>query len=319
MSLIFLISLLQVASAYAACSRSSLIAARDEFFQAGATKSTQGVKLAPNAKVAFNNKLTSLSSTPFTNLNGFTNLKVEAVDTDTCQIATFRVSSSQVLSTRLKVDEAGSILEVEFLQAVQGDTFFRPAGFPSTTPDLWNSKQKSGPPPKIPSTWTPIGGSPSKVVDKATCKAGAGPARLLDRRELLYIASTYADALKGEPWGSCVIGGRSCPRNENGVTTTQNCAIGAGVFNFLVRGRRWVVDTQTGVVLGAFYFDSGLGPLTDTSVGPGAPGPDNKAKNTRLFLHEYFKIEAGVLAGIYAPMKTIPAAQATTQTFEGEK
>jgi hypothetical protein len=318
MLLSFSILLLQVASAYAACSRSSLTAARDEFFKAGAAKSTQSVKLAPNAKVAFNNKPTSLDSTPFTTLSGFTNLKVEAVDTEACQIATFRVSPSQVLSTRLKVDEAGNISEVEFLQAVQGDTFFRPAGFPSTTPELWTSKQTPGPPPKIPSTWTPIGGSPSKVVDKATCKASAGAARILNRKELLYISATYADALKGEPWGSCVIGGRSCPRNENGVTTTQNCAIGPGMFNFFVRGRRWVVDTDTGVVLGAFYFDSGLGPLTDTSVGPGAPGPDNKAKNTRLFLHEYFKVEAGVLAGIYAPMKTIPAPQATAHTFEGE-
>jgi hypothetical protein len=316
MALTFSILLLQAASALAECTRPSLIAARDEFFKAGASRGS--AKLASNAKVAFNNKITPLGSTPFANLTSFTNLKVEAVDTAACQIATFRVSPSQVLSTRLKIDESGSISEVEFLQAVQGDTFFRPAGFPSTTPELWTSKQKPGVPPKIPASWTPVGGSPSKVVDKGTCKTGVGPARLLNRKELLYISATYADALKGEPWGSCVIGGRSCPRNENGVTTTQNCAIGPGMFNFLVRGRRWVVDTDTGVVLGAFYFDSGLGPLTDTSVGPGAPGAENKAKNTRLFLHEYFKVEAGVLAGIYAPMKTIPAAQATAHTFEGE-
>ena len=39
----------------------------------------------------------------------------------------------------------------------------------------------------------------------------------------------------------------------------------------------------------------------------------------KLFLHEYFKVEAGVLAGIYAPMKNIAAAQASAETFEGEK
>ena len=246
--------LLQAASVSAACSRQSLLTARDDFFKAGAAKNTAAIKLAANSKIALNNKITPLASTPFTNLTGFTNLKVEAVDTDACQIATFRVSDSQVLSTRLKVDAAGTISEVEFLQAVKGDQFFRPAGFPATTPTLWSGKQIVGPPPNIPATWTPIGGTPKNGVNKANCKTGAGPARLLNRRELMYVAATYADGLKGEPWGSCVIGGKSCPRNENGVTTTPNCAVGTGVFNFLTRGRRWVVDTEKAVVLGAFLF-----------------------------------------------------------------
>jgi len=321
MVLVLSILLLQAASASAACTRQSLIAARDEFFKAGTTSNTQSVKLASGAKIALNNKPTpDLASTPFANLTGFTDLKVEAVDPDVCQIATFRVSASQVLSTRLSIDEAGSIKEVEFLQAVQGDQFFRPPGFPSTTPELWSGKQKPGPPPKIPATWTPIGGTPGKDVDKATCKTGTGEPRLLNRRELQYIASTYADGLKGDPWGSCVIGGRSCPRNENGVTTTGNCAVGTGVFNFLTRGRRWVVDTDTGIVLGAFYFDYGGTAPADPNVGPGAPpGGEVKGRAVKLFLHEYFKVEAGALAGIYAPMKNIPGAQATAATFEGEK
>jgi len=214
------------------------------------------------------------------------------------------------------------------LQAVQGDQFFRPTGFPSTTPAMWTSKQVPGKPPKIPASWTPIGGTPGKDVNKATCKAGNGEARLLTRKELIYTASTYADGLRGEPWGSCVIGhGSSCPRNENGVTTTNNCAVGAGMFGFLTRGRRWVADPETGVVLGAFYFDyGGKGPGgrggadgASSSEAPGNPVPGAKSGGSNLFLHEYFKVEAGGLAAIYAPMKNIPGSQASAATFEGEK
>jgi hypothetical protein len=306
------------------CTRETLIGARDKFFAAGAAKTPMDLA---GAKIALNNKVVALSATPFNTLSGFTQLAVQAVDAEACQIATFRVSSSQVLSTRLKTDAAGTITEVEFLQAVQGDQFFRPTGFPSTTPAMWTSKQVPGKPPNIPPTWTPIGGTPGKDVHKDTCKAGKGEARLLTRRELIYTAATYADGLRGDPWGSCIIGhGSSCPRNENGVTTTNNCAVGAGAFGFLTRGRRWVADPDTGVVLGAFYFDyNGKGPGGKGAGGasspeaPGTPVPGAKSGASNLFLHEYFKVEAGGLAAIYAPMKNIPGSQASAATFEGEK
>jgi hypothetical protein len=66
------------------------------------------------------------------------------------------------------------------------------------------------------------------------------------------------------------------------------------------RGRRWTVDTETGVVLGAFYFDySGIA--------------SRAGKN--LFLHEYFKVDKAGLLYIFAPMKNIPPAQAAAQLF----
>lgn len=307
----------------AGCTRALLLSTRDAFFKAGAAKSQASLKLAPGVKIALNNKpVASLAKTPFPTLTGFTSLKVEAADVETCQIATFRVSPSQVLSTRLRLNPSGgAITEVEFLQAVKGDQFFRPAGFPSSTPALWSAKQRPGKPPNIPKSWTPIAGTPGKDVNRATCRAGSGAARLLTREELVYVAASYADGLRGEPWGSCVIGhGSSCPRNENGVTTTQNCAKGAGMFGFLTRGRRWVADTDNGVVLGAFYFDYGAkGPKGATStIGPGAPGTQSSTA-LNLFLHEYFKVEQGGLAGIYAPMTNLKGGQASLKTFKGEE
>jgi hypothetical protein len=283
----------------AECTRSSLIAARDEFFKASSSSTP---KTAANVKISFNNKITPLAETPYSKLSGFTQFLVQAIDTEICEIATFRVSTTQLLSTRLKVDASGALSEIEFLQAISGDQFFRPSGFPAKEPAMFNTPQAAGSPPTIPATWNEKSypGIPEKDVQKGTCKVGAGPARKLTRKELIYVSSTYADGLKGEPWASCVIGGSSCPRNENGVTTTQNCAVGTGMFGFAVKGRRWVADVETGVVLGNFYFDY-------TSIAALA--------TSNLYLHEYFKVDAGKLAYIFAPMKNIPKAQAAAQIF----
>jgi hypothetical protein len=283
------------------CSRESLTTARDTFFKGP----SGGAKIAPSAKVAFNQKVTPLAQTPWSKLTGFTQLLVQAVDSFACEIATFRVSTTQLISIRLKLDESGSISEVDMLQAVSGDQFFRPSGIPSTTPPVFSQKQKPGSPPNMAKSFSVqsqgFPGIPEKEVNTATCKAGAGPPRELTRTELIYVANSYCDGLKGAPWSSCVIGGSSCPRNENGVTTTNNCAVGTGVFGFLTKGRRWVADTETGVVLGIFYFDysqalAGLSP-------------------TNLFLHEYIKVDAGKLAYIFAPMKNIPKADASAKIF----
>ncbi|KAE9989688.1 hypothetical protein EG327_002369 [Venturia inaequalis] len=281
------------------CTRESLIAARDEFFKASGSGTP---KTAANVKISFNNKITPLAQTPFSKLSGFTQFLVQAVDTEICEIATFRVATTQLLSTRLKLDTTGTLSEIEFLQAVSGDQFFRPSGFPTKEPAMFNKPQSPGSPPTVPATWDAKGypGIPDKDVNKATCKSSAGAARKLTRKELIYVSSTYADGLKGEPWASCVIGSSPCPRNENGVTTTNNCAVGTGMFGFAVKGRRWVADVETGVVLGNFYFDyTGLAALATQN----------------LYLHEYFKVEAGKLAYIFAPMKNIPKAQASAAIF----
>jgi hypothetical protein len=287
------------ASAATNCSRELLQTTRDKFFKAP-TSGAQPV-LASNVKIALNNKaVSSLASTPYAEIarSTWTAFLAQAVDTEICQIATFRVASQQLLSTRLKVESTGAISEIEFLQAVKGDQFFRPSGFPATVPAMFNQKQTPHAPPKIPASWTPAMGmfEHRAEVNKATCKATSGEARPWTRRELIYAANSYCDGLKGAPFDGCVFSGRSCPRNENGVTTTNNCGVGTGVFGFTVRGRRWVADTDTGVVLGVFYFDYG--------------------PSQNLFLHEYFKVQDGTLAYIFAPMKNIPHAQASAKTFQ---
>jgi hypothetical protein len=285
------------------CTREALIEARDNFFKGP----SGGAKIASEAKIVFNQKVTPLASTPYSKLTGFTQLLVQAVDSFACDIATFRVSSSQLISVRLKIDEAGTISEVEILQAISGDQFFRPTGFPSTTPAIWSAKQKPGVPPTVPQSFNVKNqghpGVPKADIKPGTCKTGAGAARLLTRTELIFVANSYADGLNGAPWDSCVFGGSSCPRNENGVVTTNNCAVGLGAFGFTTKGRRWVADTETGIVLGQFYFDySKYGALAQAA-------PFN------LYLHEYIKVDAAKLAYIFAPMKNIATKDATAQLF----
>jgi hypothetical protein len=277
------------------CTREALIAARDGFF-AGSPK------LAAGAKIALNQKIVTAAEVP--KLGGFTNFKVEAIDSEICNIATFRMSSTQLISVRLKINaEGGSISEVDILQAVSGDQFFRPTGFPSTTPAILGAKQAPGPAPNIPAAWTERNGTPKEAVNAAQCKQ-RGPSRLLNRKELVYVASTYADGLHGKPWDSCILGTGSCPRIENGVQTTGNCAVGAGAFGFDVRGRRWIADTETGVVLGIFYFDyASFGQLAANS-------------GVNLFLHEYIKVNNGGLAYIYAPMKNMMGGLAKANLWQ---
>jgi len=290
-----------VSAAEGGCTREALIAARDNFWKSAAGGKPSG--LAANVKVALNNKPTPLEQTPYSKISSstWTPFSAQAVDTEICEIATFKVSTQQLLSTRLKLDSAGAISEIEFLQAVQGDQFFRPTGFPTKEPAMFNEKQTPSPPPVIPPQFTVAGGMFDKraSVSQATCKATSGAARPWTRKELIYAASSYCDGLKGKPFDSCVFAGKSCPRNENGVTTTQNCGVGTGVFGFTVQGRRWVADIDTGVVLGVFFFNYGTG--------------------SNLFLHEYFKVQSGTLAYIFAPMKNIPHAQAALNTFAQEK
>lgn len=75
------------------------------------------------------------------------------------------------------------------------------------------------------------------------------------------------------------------------------------MFGFDVKGRRWVADTETGVVLGIFYLDLSPWGKLATSI------------RTNLFLHEYIKVNQGGLAYIYAPMKNILSNDATATIF----
>jgi hypothetical protein len=260
-------------------------------------------KTCSRSQNALNNKLVgTLSKTPHPKLTGFTDFLVQAVDSEACQIATFRVANNQLVSVRLKTDVTSNLTEVDLIQAVSGDQFFRPSGFPNKQNSLFDVKQKPRTPPTIPQGWTPASGTPKRSVSIPTCKP-AGSSRALTRTELIYVADTYADGLKGKPWDSWVIGTGSCPRIENGVQTTANCAVGVGFFGFDVKGRRWVGNTETGVVLGIFRF---------YYVKQGW-----KAQlGVNFYLHEYFKVVGGGLAYLYAPMKGVPTvdAKATIST-----
>jgi hypothetical protein len=258
-SLLLSVGLIAGTTRAADCQRETLSGAFSKFWEAGKNGSNPD-NLSDTAKIALNNKVSPLSATPFGRIktSTWTPFNVQALDTELCEIATFKVSPQMLLSIRLKVEPAfGRITEVEFLQAVSGDQFFRPSGFPNTEPAMFHEKQVPTPPPTIPAAWTPAGGmfNHSSQISAATCKAKTGAPRLWSRREILYAASSYCDALKGKPFDSCAFAGSSCPRNENGVVTTNNCAVGAGMFGFTVKGRRWVVDTDTGVTLGVFYFE----------------------------------------------------------------
>jgi hypothetical protein len=190
-----------------ACSRQQLISIRDAFFQGGEAKaaSPSGVKLAANIKVVFNNVVqTSLMASPYSKMGGWTGFNVEAVDTDACQIATFRVAPVQLLSTRLMIDDSGALSEVEFLKAVSGDQFFSPSGFPKTTPAMWTTKQNPGFVPNIPAAWVPATGTPTNAI-AANCATTAGSPRVLNRKELIYVASTYCDSLQGTSWSRCAL------------------------------------------------------------------------------------------------------------------
>jgi hypothetical protein len=209
-ALVLILSVSPLLASAEGCTRESLIAARDAFFK-GAPGAPANV--VANVKVALNNKPTPLDQTPYTKIptSTWTQLKAQAVDTEMCEIATFKVATQQLLSTRLKLDASGAISEIEFLQAVQGDQFFRPTGFPKTTPPMFEEKQTPAPPPTIPSQFTVEMGMFDKKasISASTCKALSGAPRVWTRKELLYAASSYCDGLKGKPYDSCVFAGKS--------------------------------------------------------------------------------------------------------------
>ena len=109
------------------------------------------------------------------------------------------------------------------------------------------------------------------------------------RAQLISIANTYPSGIQAGD-GSKIPGGATCPRIENGIQTSAKCYQGLAVFKQIVRDRRWVADTVTGVVLGEFYFDKVA----------------SKGANYGLWLNEYFKIDGGKLMGIQACMKQLP-------------
>lgn len=269
--------LLSAALCSAECTRESLRAASDAFFKSAFAKSTTPTfKLSPKVKITQNNQLLpNLAASAYANITGFAKgYRLDAIDTDLCQIATFALPSegaaTAVMSTRLKVAGAdGAITEIEILNALKGShALFNTANFPDKTPGVWLAPQGSAP---------------------------------ITRAELVKIVDTYPQGLQvGKDEG--VLAGADCPRLENGVQTTKHCNVGMNNFRWPVTDRRWVADTKTGVTMGAFFFHyrNGTGLMNQRGI-------RSNSSKTGLWLHEYFKVQDRKIVDVSAAMQTLDA------------
>jgi hypothetical protein len=227
-------------------------------------------------KITQNNQLLpNLAASAYANITGFAKgYRLDAIDTDLCQIATFALPSegaaTAVMSTRLKVAGAdGAITEIEILNALKGShALFNTANFPDKTPGVWLAPQGSAP---------------------------------ITRAELVNIVDTYPQGLQvGKDEG--VLAGADCPRLENGVQTTKHCNVGMNNFRWPVTDRRWVADTKTGVTMGAFFFHyrNGTGLMNQRGI-------RSNSSKTGLWLHEYFKVQDRKIVDVSAAMQTLDA------------
>jgi len=249
-------------STTAICTRDTLQKSLDTF-TAKLNGQAYTIDPSPTLKVTQNNiPLTSLSLSAWANTTSlYSPFNITAIDTATCQIAHFMIPKQgtppvpALMSLRLKTTETGAWTEVEILNVLRGShAFFKPEYFVDEAPAMWS---------------TPTTGN-------------------LTRQELEEITNLYPSGIQAGD-GSAIPQGATCLRIENGVKTTENCSKGLIAFKQIVRERRWVVDTVTGVVLGAFYFDK----------------PASKGSTYGLWLNEYFKIDGGKMIGIQAAMKEL--------------
>jgi hypothetical protein len=269
--------LLSAALCSAGCTRESLRAASDAFFKSAFAKSaTPAFEISSNVKITQNNQLLSnLAASAYANITGFAKgYRLDAIDTDLCQIATFALPNEgtgvAVMSIRIKVSgRDGAVTEVEILNALKDShALFNITNFPEKTPAVWLAPQG---------------------------------ATQISRAELVKIVDTYPQGLQtGKDEG--VLAGVDCPRLENGVQTTGHCNIGMNNFIWPVTDRRWVADTKTGVTMGSFFFHyrNGTGILNQRGI-------RSNSSKTGLWLHEYFKVQDGKLISVSAAMQTLDA------------
>jgi hypothetical protein len=253
----------------AACTRDELTAVASTFLQAAIEK--RPFKTAPTVKVSQDAKIVgSLDDTAFGNItsNLRPNFKLQAVDTETCQVSTLVVvdegkgpvptakepAGASILSYRIALSGPGGLpTELELLNTnkLQKPTFFQPLSYPDTTPALWD---------------TPSPGS-------------------FNRSGLLAVTSSYTDGIE-KACGKCVLSTPTCARVENGWKIPVVCNAQFEMMGFPVYARRWVVDTQTGVVQGTYYY-----------AGAKAMGG--------LFTHEFFAVKDGYIQQVQANWQTV--------------
>lgn len=255
--------MLHVTLASAICTRDGLQSSLSTLTAKLNGVASEATNPAPGLKITQNNQLLlDIGSSALANTTSpYSPFQITAIDTEICTIARFLLvnqgtpSVPALLSIRLKTSESSALQELEILNVLKGShAFFSPQNFPKQAPAIWSS---------------PTAGN-------------------LSRTELLRIANLYPSGIQAGD-GSAIPQGASCPRIENGVQTTTTCSKGLGAFKQIVRERRWVVDTLTGVVLGEFYFDK----------------PASRGLKYGLWLNEYFKIDNGKMVGIQAAMKEL--------------
>jgi hypothetical protein len=109
------------------------------------------------------------------------------------------------------------------------------------------------------------------------------------RTELLRVIETYPTGIQaGSNIGTLT--SPNCTRAENGFPMPIACNGLFQIFGFPVTSRRYVVDEEIGVVQAAFYFNQRK---------KGGSGMFS------LWMHEYFKVEKGLITQIYAVMEPL--------------
>jgi len=106
------------------------------------------------------------------------------------------------------------------------------------------------------------------------------------RDALFKVLNSYPEGVqRGD--GAAVPVDRKCQRFENGIPMPVSCNGMFWVFKADTPGRRWYIDTKTGIALGnfAFAYEKQFGGLMPT-----------------LWLHEYMKVQDGKIMGIHAVM-----------------
>jgi hypothetical protein len=277
---------------FSACSRSDMQNTLDGFFQSAFDRSSsakQGaLSLSPDVRITQNNiLLKSLEDSAWGNITSFYNKwKITVIDTEVCEAACYCIlnqkSTTQkqvpaIMGIRIKQDaNSGRIREVEMVNLLDGGPgilrgMFRPDNnetYSDATETFWQSSQNGN----------------------------------VSRAELIKVANSYPDGIQAGDGKNIPIG-NACPRWENGVQTAggskifknttqpRYCRDGLDEFKQPVEYRRWLADTETGVVLGLFYFSHRKSPLVDAF--------DKEWGN---WLNEFFKIQNGKMVGVHAIM-----------------
>lgn len=256
-----IVSVLNASSCSAACARPVLQTALEGLFKTIEKSSEPSIKVASNVKISRNNIV--VGSVKETGLSNFTRwakpFRITVLDEATCNVVALSVpkfgNQTQLLSTRMQVTPTGETVELEvFFTGKDTNSVFFGDYLPDNPPDMWAAKHPA------------------------------------PREALVKSMDAYASAITAGD-GNLVKVAPNCTRYENGfkiggkLAKTEMglgfgaCDSGFALIKVPVVGRRWYVDSGTGVGFGNFNF------------------------SVALWLHEFFKVEDGKIMQIFAAMQ----------------